>query len=57
MLSKLPGLLSFMTYDDFNAEVKGLDKIPRKRPAAGGYYPLRFPGDGGFGYADDGACR
>ena len=25
---KLPGMLSFMTYDDFNAEVKGLDKIP-----------------------------
>jgi cytochrome d ubiquinol oxidase subunit I len=25
---KLPGLLSFMTYDDFNAEVKGLDQIP-----------------------------
>ncbi|WP_426670655.1 cytochrome ubiquinol oxidase subunit I [Mucilaginibacter sp. McL0603] len=27
---KLPGLLSFMTYDDFNAEVKGLDKIPER---------------------------
>jgi cytochrome d ubiquinol oxidase subunit I len=25
---KIPGLLSFMTYDDFNAEVKGLDQIP-----------------------------
>jgi cytochrome d ubiquinol oxidase subunit I len=25
---KLPGLLSFMTYDDFSAEVKGLDQIP-----------------------------
>lgn len=27
---KLPGLLSLMTYDDFNAEVKGLDQIPAK---------------------------
>src|SRR5579863_1659194 len=27
---RLPGLLSFMTYDNFNAEVKGLDKIPQK---------------------------
>src|ERR1700712_1386587 len=27
---ELPGLLSFMTYDDFNAEVKGLDRIPEK---------------------------
>jgi cytochrome d ubiquinol oxidase subunit I len=27
---KLPGMLSFMTYEDFNAEVKGLDKIPVK---------------------------
>lgn len=26
---KIPGLLSFMTYDDFNAEVTGLDKIPQ----------------------------
>jgi len=26
----LPGMLSFMTYEDFNAEVKGLDKIPVK---------------------------
>lgn len=25
---KIPGMLSFMTYDDFNAEVTGLDKIP-----------------------------
>jgi cytochrome d ubiquinol oxidase subunit I len=25
---KIPGLLSFMTYDDFNAEVTGLDRIP-----------------------------
>jgi cytochrome bd ubiquinol oxidase subunit I len=25
---KLPGLLSLMTYDDFNAEVKGLDQVP-----------------------------
>ncbi|MEO6849763.1 MAG: cytochrome ubiquinol oxidase subunit I, partial [Mucilaginibacter sp.] len=27
---KIPGLLSFMTYDDFNAEVTGLDRIPVK---------------------------
>jgi cytochrome d ubiquinol oxidase subunit I len=27
---KIPGLLSFMTYDDFNAEVKGLDQIPKE---------------------------
>src|SRR5882672_8338674 len=27
---KIPGLLSFMTYDNFNAEVKGLDQIPKK---------------------------
>jgi cytochrome d ubiquinol oxidase subunit I len=27
---KIPGLLSFMTYDDFNAEVTGLDRIPEK---------------------------
>ncbi|HTE02384.1 MAG TPA: cytochrome ubiquinol oxidase subunit I [Mucilaginibacter sp.] len=27
---KLPGMLSFMTYDDFNAEVMGLDRIPEK---------------------------
>jgi cytochrome d ubiquinol oxidase subunit I len=27
---KIPGLLSFMTYEDFNAEVTGLDKIPPK---------------------------
>jgi cytochrome d ubiquinol oxidase subunit I len=27
---KLPGMLSFMTYDDFNAEVTGLDRIPEK---------------------------
>ncbi|MDB5136232.1 MAG: cytochrome ubiquinol oxidase subunit [Mucilaginibacter sp.] len=27
---KIPGLLSFMTYDDFNAEVTGLDRIPIK---------------------------
>jgi cytochrome d ubiquinol oxidase subunit I len=27
---KLPGMLSFMTYEDFNAEVKGLDQIPKK---------------------------
>jgi cytochrome d ubiquinol oxidase subunit I len=26
---QIPGLLSFMTYDDFNAEVMGLDKIPQ----------------------------
>jgi cytochrome d ubiquinol oxidase subunit I len=26
---EIPGLLSFMTYDDFNAEVMGLDKIPQ----------------------------
>lgn len=26
---KIPGLLSLMTYDDFNAEVAGLDKIPK----------------------------
>ena len=26
---EIPGLLSFMTYRDFNAEVKGLDKIPQ----------------------------
>ncbi|MGN6639775.1 MAG: cytochrome ubiquinol oxidase subunit I, partial [Mucilaginibacter sp.] len=26
---KLPGMLSFMTYDSFNAEVKGLDQIPK----------------------------
>lgn len=27
---KLPGLLSFMIYDDVNAEVKGLDQIPKQ---------------------------
>lgn len=27
---KIPGMLSFMTYDDFNAEVTGLDRIPQK---------------------------
>ncbi|MDB5026253.1 MAG: cytochrome ubiquinol oxidase subunit [Mucilaginibacter sp.] len=27
---KIPGLLSLMTYDDFNAEVTGLDRIPEK---------------------------
>ncbi|MGZ3945645.1 MAG: cytochrome ubiquinol oxidase subunit I [Mucilaginibacter sp.] len=27
---KLPGMLSLMTYDDFNAKVKGLDQIPPK---------------------------
>jgi cytochrome d ubiquinol oxidase subunit I len=27
---KIPGLLSLMTYDDMNAEVKGLDQIPEK---------------------------
>jgi cytochrome d ubiquinol oxidase subunit I len=27
---KLPGMLSFMTYEDFNAPVKGLDQIPKK---------------------------
>jgi len=27
---KLPGMLSFMTYEDFNAEVEGLDRIPVK---------------------------
>jgi len=27
---EIPGLLSFMTYDDFNAEVTGLDRIPKK---------------------------
>jgi cytochrome bd ubiquinol oxidase subunit I len=27
---KIPGMLSFMTYDDFNAEVTGLDRIPEK---------------------------
>lgn len=26
---KLPGMLSLMTWDDFNAEVKGLDQIPK----------------------------
>jgi cytochrome d ubiquinol oxidase subunit I len=26
---KLPGMLSFMTYENFNAEVKGLDQIPQ----------------------------
>jgi cytochrome d ubiquinol oxidase subunit I len=26
---KIPGLLSFMTYDDFNAPVTGLDQIPK----------------------------
>ncbi len=27
---QIPGLLSFMTYDDFNAEVTGLDRVPEK---------------------------
>ena len=27
---EIPGLLSFMTYDDFNAQVVGLDRIPEK---------------------------
>lgn len=27
---KIPGMLSFMTYDDFNAAVTGLDRIPEK---------------------------
>lgn len=27
---KIPGLLSFMTYGDFHAEVKGLDTIPKE---------------------------
>ena len=27
---KLPGMLSFMTYEDINAQVKGLDQIPVK---------------------------
>ena len=27
---KIPGMLSFMTYEDFNAEVTGLDRIPKK---------------------------
>ncbi|PUZ29968.1 cytochrome bd-I ubiquinol oxidase subunit 1 apoprotein [Chitinophaga costaii] len=30
---KIPGLLSFMAYDDFNAEVKGLDQVkPEDQP-------------------------
>ena len=27
---EIPGMLSFMTYEDFNASVKGLDQIPKK---------------------------
>jgi cytochrome d ubiquinol oxidase subunit I len=41
---KIPGLLSFMTYDDFNAEVKGLDQIPKENqpPVAVTHYAFQL---------------
>lgn len=40
---KIPGLLSFMTYEDFNAEVKGLDQIPKENqpPVAVTHYAFQ----------------